>query len=49
VLGGIWLLALMLLVHRVRSVLQRRKVRRTLDAVTGTALIGFGAGLATAS
>lgn len=47
VLGGIWLLVLMLLVHRVRAMLQRRKVRRTLDAVTGTALIGFGIGLAT--
>lgn len=46
VLGGIWLLVLMLLVHRVRILIQRRKVRRTLDAVTGTALIGFGVALA---
>lgn len=46
VLGGLWLLVLMLLVHRVRVLLQRRKVRRTLDAVTGTALIGFGIALA---
>jgi RhtB (resistance to homoserine/threonine) family protein len=46
VLGGVWLLVLMLLVHRVREWLGKRKVRRTLDGVTGTALIGFGAVLA---
>jgi RhtB (resistance to homoserine/threonine) family protein len=46
VLGGVWLLVLMLLVHRVREWLGKRKVRRTLDGVTGTALIGFGAALA---
>lgn len=33
--------------HRVRRVLSRRTVRRALDAVTGTALLGFGAKLAT--
>jgi threonine/homoserine/homoserine lactone efflux protein len=33
--------------HGARQVLQRRKVRRTLDAVTGTALLGFSARLAT--
>jgi threonine/homoserine/homoserine lactone efflux protein len=49
VLGGVWLLVLMALVHRVREWLQRRKVRRSLDAVTGTALIGFGIALATES
>lgn len=49
VLGGIWLLALLLLVHRVRVVLNRRKVRRALDALTGTALIGFGVALAAES
>jgi threonine/homoserine/homoserine lactone efflux protein len=32
--------------HRVRRVLSRRKVRRTLDAATGTVLLGFGARLA---
>lgn len=47
VLGGLWLLALVLLVHRVRAWLQRRRVRRSLDAVTGTALVGFGVALAT--
>jgi len=46
VLGGLWLLALLLFVHRVRTWLGRRRVRRTLDGVTGTALVGFGAALA---
>ena len=46
VLGTIWLLVLLFFVHRVREWLNRRKVRRTLDGVTGTALIGFGAALA---
>ncbi|MTD53649.1 LysE family translocator, partial [Amycolatopsis pithecellobii] len=46
VLGALWLLVLMALVHRVRIWLQRRRVRRSLDAVTGTALIGFGIALA---
>lgn len=32
--------------HRVRQVLNRRRVRRALDAVTGTVLLGFGARLA---
>ena len=34
---------------RVRAVLTRRRVRRAMDAVTGTALLGFGARLATES
>jgi RhtB (resistance to homoserine/threonine) family protein len=46
VLGGLWLLVLMFFVHRVRGWLAKLKVRRTLDGVTGTALIGFGAALA---
>ena len=46
VIGGLWLLALLFFVHRVRAWLKRRRVRRTLDGVTGTALIGFGAALA---
>ncbi len=49
VLGGLWLLVLMFFVHKVRVWLKRRKVRRALDAVTGTALIGFGVALATES
>ncbi|MGW4486490.1 LysE family translocator [Amycolatopsis sp. NPDC004368] len=46
VLGTIWLLVLLFFVHRVRAWLKQRKVRRTLDGVTGTALVGFGAALA---
>ena len=34
---------------RIREVLRRRRVRRSLDAVTGTVLLGFGARLATES
>jgi threonine/homoserine/homoserine lactone efflux protein len=49
VLGGLWLVVLLLCVHRVRDWLGRRKVRRALDSVTGTALIGFGAALAVES
>ncbi|MFD9895770.1 LysE family translocator [Amycolatopsis sp. NPDC059027] len=46
VLGTGWLLVLLFFVHRVRAWLERRRVRRALDGVTGTALIGFGAALA---
>ncbi|NKQ54881.1 LysE family translocator [Amycolatopsis sp. K13G38] len=46
ILGAVWLLVLVMLVHRVRAWLQRRRVRRSLDAVTGTALVGFGVALA---
>jgi threonine/homoserine/homoserine lactone efflux protein len=46
VVGGLYLLALALLVHRVRGWLARRRVRRSLDIVTGTALLGFGVALA---
>ena len=49
VLGGIWLLVLMLLVRVVRVWLARRPVRRSLDAVTGGALIAFGVALAAES
>lgn len=49
VLGGLWLVVLLFLVHRVREWLGKRKVRRTLDGITGTALIGFGAALAVES
>ncbi|MGA6167946.1 LysE family translocator [Amycolatopsis magusensis] len=47
VLGFAWLMVLLFFVHRVRVWLRRRRVRRTLDAVTGGALLGFGALLAT--
>jgi threonine/homoserine/homoserine lactone efflux protein len=45
-LGVLWLLVLLVFVHRVRTWLERRRVRRALDGVTGTALLGFGAALA---
>ena len=46
VLGVFWLFALVAFLHRVRPWLQRRRVRRRLDAVTGTVLIGFASALA---
>ena len=47
VLSLVYLLALTLVMHRARLLLARRKVRRTLDGLTGVALLGFGARLAT--
>ncbi len=49
VLGVIWLFALVAFLHRMRAWIQRRRVRRGLDALTGTALIGFAAVLAVES
>lgn len=49
VIGAAWQLLLLLLVHRVRGWLSQRRVRRVLDTVTGTALLGFGIGLAVES
>jgi len=46
VLGLLWLIVLVAFLHRIRSFLQRRRVRRSLDGVTGVAMIGFGARLA---
>jgi threonine/homoserine/homoserine lactone efflux protein len=46
VLGALWLVAMLAVVERARTWLARRRVRRALDAVTGTALLGFGAALA---
>ncbi|TCK22487.1 LysE family translocator [Pseudonocardia endophytica] len=46
VLGVVWLVALTLVVHRARAWFSRRRVRRASDAVTGVALLGFGAALA---
>ncbi|GAA4749719.1 LysE family translocator [Modestobacter marinus] len=48
--AALTLLSLLLVVaglHRARHVLMRRRVRRSLDAVTGVALLGFGARLIT--
>ncbi|MGY1710694.1 LysE family translocator [Geodermatophilus sp. SYSU D00758] len=46
VLSLAWLLVVVTGLHRARAVLSRRPVRRALDAVTGCALLGFGARLA---
>lgn len=40
-------LLLLLFVHKVRGWLNRRRVRRAMDTLTGTALVGFGIALAT--
>ncbi len=48
-LGVVWLFALVTFLDRMRPVITRRRVRRTLDAATGTALIGFAAVLAVES
>ncbi|WP_028850144.1 LysE family translocator [Thermocrispum municipale] len=45
--GVTWQLAVLIGVHKVRSWISRTRVRRAIDAVTGTALIGFGVALAT--
>jgi threonine/homoserine/homoserine lactone efflux protein len=47
VLSLAYLLVVVAGLHRVRRVLNRRPVRRALDALTGTVLLGFGARLAT--
>lgn len=46
-LGLLYLAGLVAVLHRARRVLSRRPVRRGLDALTGTALLGFGVRLAT--
>ena len=43
----LWLSAYALVVARVGTILQRPSIRRTLDAVTGTILIGLGVRLVT--
>jgi threonine/homoserine/homoserine lactone efflux protein len=45
VLGLVWQVALVFIVHRARGWFNRRRVRRVIDAVLGTVLIGFGAAL----
>ena len=47
VLSLAYLLVLVTGLHGARRLLIRRKVRRALDATTGTVLLGFGARLAT--
>ena len=46
VLTLLYLTVLVTALHRVRGFLSRRRTRRALDALTGTALLGFGARLA---
>jgi threonine/homoserine/homoserine lactone efflux protein len=43
-----YLLTLVTFLHRARRVIERRRVRRSLDTVTGTVLLGFSAKLAVA-
>ncbi|MFE6994760.1 LysE family translocator [Microbacterium sp. NPDC057659] len=45
-LGTVWLTLLVLVARRFTQWLQRRRVARTIDGVAGTAIIGFGVGLA---
>jgi threonine/homoserine/homoserine lactone efflux protein len=45
-LSLLYLLALTTFLHRMRRILTRRRVRRGLDAATGTALLGFSVRLA---
>jgi threonine/homoserine/homoserine lactone efflux protein len=46
IVGALWQLVVIALVHRMRDWIRSRKVRTALDAATGTALIGFGIALA---
>ena len=48
VLSMLYLLLLVSGLSRARHVLSRHRVRRALDAVTGTLLVGLGGRLATA-
>lgn len=41
----VWLLALVAALHRAATWLHRRPVRRSLDVLTGSALVGFGVAL----
>lgn len=49
VFGVVWLLLLLFFVQRARVWLSLRRVRRSIDAMTGTALVGFGLALAAPS
>ena len=48
VMGVVWLSSLSLALDRARTVLTRGSVRRWMDAVAGTVLVGFGLRLALA-
>nr|WP_228489242.1 LysE family transporter [Raineyella fluvialis] len=45
-ISALYLAIITLAAHRARRVLTRRRVRRGLDAVTGSVMIGFGLRLA---
>ena len=45
-MGALWLTGYALVVARARGVMLRPRVRRALDAITGIALVAFGARLA---
>ena len=45
-IGAVWLILLVAVMHSLRRWLQRRRVRLALDATTGVALLGFAARLA---
>lgn len=45
-IGLAYLLVLVAALHRLRGILMRRRVRRSLDAATGAVLLGFGVSLA---
>lgn len=47
--GLLWFSAIILGAHAVGGVLQRRRVRRGIDGVTGATLIGFGVKLGLSS
>jgi threonine/homoserine/homoserine lactone efflux protein len=46
-MGLAWLSAYAWALHRARTVLERPRVRRALDATTGTVLVALGVRLAT--
>lgn len=48
-ISAAYLAVVALAVHRTRRLLTRRRVRRGIDAVTGTAMLAFGARLASGS
>ncbi|MFI9504846.1 LysE family translocator [Nocardia sp. NPDC052566] len=49
VLGLAWQLVIVAMIDRARRWIRRPRVRAALDAITGTALVGFGIGLAAES
>lgn len=48
-LALLWLLVVVFVLDRLHRVMQRPRVRRTLEGLTGLALVGFGIRLATAA